>query len=151
VEAAGVGLPRSTNSRMISRTRWAQSARNDRRPRCRYKTGTADPPPSAGFTCMSGCYGHRPARDSATASAHETSLSSSPPRSTVVGNSRWTFRRTGSGQDPISSTAGADRCGVGLARGVSHKAGRRAMQSPAGTRQRLPCVLRPALRGLTRQ
>jgi hypothetical protein len=32
---------------MISRSRWAQSARNDRRPQCRYKTGTADPPPSA--------------------------------------------------------------------------------------------------------
>src|SRR5688572_20803961 len=34
VEAAGVGLPRSSNSRMLSRTRWAQSARNDRKPRC---------------------------------------------------------------------------------------------------------------------
>jgi len=29
---------------MISRTRWAQSARNDRKPRCGYKTSTADPP-----------------------------------------------------------------------------------------------------------
>jgi hypothetical protein len=47
LEAAGVGLPRSPNSRMISRTRSAQSARNDRKPRCRYKTGTADPPASA--------------------------------------------------------------------------------------------------------
>jgi hypothetical protein len=46
LEAAGVGLPRSPNSPTISRTRWAQSARNDRKPRCRYKTGTADPPPS---------------------------------------------------------------------------------------------------------
>jgi hypothetical protein len=47
LEAAGVGLPRSSDSRMISRTRWAQSARNDRKPRCRYKRGTADPPTSA--------------------------------------------------------------------------------------------------------
>jgi hypothetical protein len=46
LEAAGVGLPRSSNSRMISRTRRAQSARNDRKPRCGYKTGTADPPAS---------------------------------------------------------------------------------------------------------
>ena len=36
------GGPRSSNSRMISRTRWAQSARNDRKPRCRYKTGTGN-------------------------------------------------------------------------------------------------------------
>jgi hypothetical protein len=43
VEAAGVGLPRLSSSRMISRTRSAQSARNDRMHRCRYKTGTEDP------------------------------------------------------------------------------------------------------------
>jgi len=49
LEAAGVGLPQSSNSRMISRTRWAQSARNDRKPRCRYKTGTGDPPTSEGL------------------------------------------------------------------------------------------------------
>ena len=35
MEAAGVGLPRSSHSRMISRTRRAQSARNDRKPRCK--------------------------------------------------------------------------------------------------------------------
>jgi|RhiMethySRZTD1v2_1073278.scaffolds.fasta_scaffold06959_3 hypothetical protein len=54
---AGVGLPRSSDSRMISssksrmisRTRWAQSARNDRKPGCRYKTNTADPPASEGL------------------------------------------------------------------------------------------------------
>jgi hypothetical protein len=47
LEAAGVGLPRSSNSRMISRTRWSQLARNDRKPWCKYKTSTADPPASA--------------------------------------------------------------------------------------------------------
>ena len=47
MEAAGVGPPQSLNSRTISRTRWAQSAGNDRKPRCRYKTGTGDPPASA--------------------------------------------------------------------------------------------------------
>ena len=46
LEAAGVGPPRFANSRMIARIRWAQSARNDRKPRCRYKTGTAGPPAS---------------------------------------------------------------------------------------------------------
>lgn len=50
LEAAGVGLPRSPDSRMISRTRRAQSARNDRKPGCRYKTGTADPPKSVALT-----------------------------------------------------------------------------------------------------
>jgi hypothetical protein len=46
VEAAGVGLPRSSDCRTISRTRSAQSARNDRTPPCRYKTSTGDPPAS---------------------------------------------------------------------------------------------------------
>ena len=49
VEAAGVGLPQVANSRMISRSRYAQSARNDRNPWCRYKTGTGDPLPSVSF------------------------------------------------------------------------------------------------------
>jgi hypothetical protein len=50
-----------------------------------------------------------------------------------------------------SSTAGDDRCGVGLAHDVSHKAGHRVMQSSAGTSQRLPCVLLPAPRERPRQ
>ena len=47
MEAAGVGPPQFSNCRMISRTRYAQSAGNDRKPRCRYKTSTANPPPPA--------------------------------------------------------------------------------------------------------
>ena len=79
LEAAGVGLPRSSNSRMISRTRWAQSARNDRKPRCRYKTGTGDPPASARIhkRCLEARHARR---DTAMASAQRTSLCSSLPR-----------------------------------------------------------------------
>lgn len=54
VEAAGVGPPRYANSRMFSRTRKAQSARNDGKPPCRYKTGTADPPSSTSIHGSSG-------------------------------------------------------------------------------------------------
>jgi uncharacterized protein (DUF885 family) len=50
-----------------------------------------------------------------------------------------------------SSTADDDRCGAGLARGVSHKASQRAVQSSAGTSQRLPCVPLRAPQELTRQ
>ena len=64
-------------------------------------------------------------------------LSAAPPAVPVQG--RFT-----------SSAAGDDRYGVGLARGVSHEAGQRAVQSSAGTSQRLPCVLLRALRELTR-
>ena len=42
LEAAGVGLPQSLNSRMISRIRNAESARHAKNPRSRYKSGMAE-------------------------------------------------------------------------------------------------------------
>jgi len=48
-EAAGVGLPESSKSRMIWAIRNAESARSAREPWFRYKTGTARQTVSAGL------------------------------------------------------------------------------------------------------
>ena len=105
VEAAGVGLPRLSKSRMISRRRWAQSARNDRKPWCRDKTGTGNPPASARFkhhplnvgvlTCRTGQRSNagEEARSSRTAALGQLHRSTHPRK--VV------FMRTRSGISPI--------------------------------------------------
>jgi hypothetical protein len=105
VEAAGVDLPRSSHSRMISRRRWAQSARNDRKPWCGYKSGTGNLPASALFrhhplnvrvlTCRTGQRSNagEEARSSRTAALGQLHRSTHPRK--VV------FMRTRSGISPI--------------------------------------------------
>jgi hypothetical protein len=97
LEAAGVDLPRSSHSRMISKRRWAQSARNDRKPWCRYKSGTGNPPASALFrhhplnvrvrTCRTGQRSNagEEARSSRTAALGQLHRSTRPARSSSCG------------------------------------------------------------------